>query len=243
MSYDAVVFDNDGVLTWLTELDVLASAVREAFAEVGVADPADDHVSELCVGVRPAFVREVCARYDVAVEEFWRARDTAASRLQQAEIRDGNKPLYDDFAVVRELDAALGIVSSNQHETIEYILEHYELRDLFETHYGREPTIESLERKKPEPHYIERAVADLGVDADRTLYVGDSATDVAAAHAAGVDSAFVRRSHRTDLELDEQPTHEIEGLDELPALVAEPRAVTASVGCVPFRATRRRACS
>ena len=174
------------------------------------------------VGVRPDAVRDICDHYGVALEDFWHARDSAASRLQQAEIRAGNKPLYDDFETVRDLDATLGIVSSNQHETIEFILDHYEIRELFDTHYGREPTIDSLERKKPEPHYIERAVADLG--ADDALYVGDSPGDVVAAHAAGVDSAFVRRSHRADLNLDSEPTHEIAGLDELTAILDGERA-------------------
>ncbi len=40
-----------------------------------------------------------------------------------------------------------------------------------------------------------------------------------AAANAGVDSAFVRRPHREGYALDAEPTHEIAGLDELPALV------------------------
>ena len=54
-------------------------------------------------------------------------------------------------------------------------------------------TVESLERKKPNTHYVERALSDL--DADAALYVGDSESDVVAADRAGLDSAFVRRPH------------------------------------------------
>ncbi|MEF8853039.1 MAG: hypothetical protein V5A28_11590 [Haloarculaceae archaeon] len=42
--YDAVVFDNDGVLVELTPMDELRAAVRDAFADVGVEDPDEDLV-------------------------------------------------------------------------------------------------------------------------------------------------------------------------------------------------------
>ena len=85
-------------------------------------------------------------------------------------------------------------------------------------YYGREPTLSGIERMKPDPHYLEGALSDLKLDPDRdgVLYVGDSESDVVAAAAAGIDSAFVRRPHRRDSDLHATPTHEVRGLDELP---------------------------
>jgi beta-phosphoglucomutase-like phosphatase (HAD superfamily) len=37
--YDAIVFDNDGVLTELTDRDVLREAIQDAFDAAGVPDP------------------------------------------------------------------------------------------------------------------------------------------------------------------------------------------------------------
>ncbi len=71
--------------------------------------------------------------------------------------------------------------------------------------------------KKPDPHFLERALADL--EADSALYVGDSEHDVIAAHRAGIDSAFVRRRHCRDDELSVTPTYDIETLSALPAIV------------------------
>jgi phosphoglycolate phosphatase-like HAD superfamily hydrolase len=107
-------------------------------------------------------------------------------------------------------------VSNNHHSTIAFVLDFFDLRSLFETYYGREKTIESLRVKKPNPHYIERALADL--DSESALYVGDSESDVIAAHDAGIDSAFVRRPHSRTVDLSTDPTYEVQSLYELPEL-------------------------
>jgi len=107
----------------------------------------------------------------------------------------------------------MGVVSSNQQATVDFVLEHFGVDDLFGAAYGREPTVESLRRRKPNSHYIDQALADL--DADSALFVGDNESDVRAAENAGIDSAFIRRPHRRDWELNVWPTWEIDGLDDL----------------------------
>ncbi|PSQ34813.1 hypothetical protein BRD05_06430 [Halobacteriales archaeon QS_9_70_65] len=51
------------------------------------------------------------------------------------------------------------------------------------------------------------------------LHVGDSGSDVVAAHRAGLDSAFLRRPHVRDAELPAEPTHEVETLHKVVALL------------------------
>jgi len=62
-------------------------------------------------------------------------------------------------------------------------LDFFDLRPLFDTYYSREKTVSSLRVKKPSSYHVERALADL--DDESTLYVGDSESDVIAAHACG----------------------------------------------------------
>ncbi|UIO99367.1 HAD family hydrolase [Halobaculum sp. CBA1158] len=216
MVYDAIVFDNDGVLVGRTHYDVLHEAAWDAFEALSVADPDPDHVESMVVGVSPGQVEEVCDTYDLTPREFWAMRDRTAFEAQRREVREGNKRLYDDIDVLRDLSAPLGIVSSNQHETVEFLLDHFGVRDLFDTAYGREPTVESLRLKKPNSHYIDRALADL--EADTALFVGDNESDIEAADNAGVDSAFIRRPHREDWNLSVTPTYDIDGLDDLRAI-------------------------
>jgi HAD superfamily hydrolase (TIGR01549 family) len=217
MTYDTVVFDNDGVLVGRTSFDVLEAATRDTFERFGVSDPDPDHVEDMTIGATPETVDVVCETYDFAPLKFWRARDRIISEAQQAEARAGRKTPYDDIDTLAELDVSMGIVSSNQQATVDFLLDHFDLRHMFGTAYGREATIGSLTLRKPDPHYVEQALADL--DADSALFVGDNESDIRAAENAGIDSAFIRRPHRSDWELNVWPTWDIDCLDDLHGIV------------------------
>ncbi len=215
MSYDTVVFDNDGVLVGRTRFEVLKDATAQTFEQFGVNEPDPDHVEEMTVGATPRRVTAVSDRYGLEPDRFWRTRDGTVSRAQQQEARAGRKTPYDDIDTLADLDVSMGVVSSNQQETVDFLLDHFGLDDLFGAAYGRSATIESLSLRKPDPHYLERALADLRAEAGSALYVGDNESDVRAAHNAGMDSAFIRRPHRDDWDLNVWPTWEIDSLTEL----------------------------
>ncbi|WP_114576598.1 HAD family hydrolase [Saliphagus sp. LR7] len=216
MRYDAVVFDNDGVLTTPTERGALRRAIEDAFAEVGVADATAEDVETLLAPTVEGLEGVADAR-GVDPTALWDARERAAIDVQAEAIRAGRKTLYEDVAALEGLSVPRAIVSNNQHETIGTIVDHFGLED-FSPWYGREPTIEGIERKKPRPHYVERAIGDLG--AKNPLYVGDSRVDIEAAAACGIDSAFIRRSHREGYALSRAPTHEIDSLEAIPSLLS-----------------------
>jgi phosphoglycolate phosphatase len=216
MTYDAVVFDNDGVLVETTDFSVLQEAAFRAFVESGVDDPDPAHVDAVITGVTPESLTDLCDSYGLPVEEFWRTRDRVAYEAQREYVESGGKPLYDDVPTLADIDLPMGVVSSNQQATVDYLLEKYGVASLFDTAYGREPTLVDLERKKPEPYFIERAMADLG--AENALYVGDRESDITAAVNAGIDSAFIRRPHRRGHDLSVQPTYEVQDLHDLHAI-------------------------
>ncbi|MFC3477201.1 HAD family hydrolase [Halobacterium litoreum] len=215
MTYDAVVFDNDGVLTHPTPVERLRAATVEGFAAAGVEDPAPEHVDRMTFHVTPEDLQTASDAYGVDPETLWYERDAAFSRTQIADMEAGEKPLYPDYDAVPAIDAPRGIVSTNQHRTIEAILDFYEIRGDFATHYGREMEPASLHKKKPNAHYLDRALADLGVAPEDALFVGDSQSDVEAAHNAGTDSAFLWRDHRADYDLGVEPDHELDSLRDL----------------------------
>lgn len=219
--YDAVVFDNDGVLVGRTPFDTLREAAWNAFETAGVTDPDLAHVEDVAIGVSPTDLVEICDRYDVDPAEFWRIRDETASEAQVTDVERGRKTPYDDVDVLADIDASLGVVSSNQQATVDFVLDHFGLDGHFETAYGREPSVASLSRKKPSPYYIERALEDL--EADTALFVGDNGSDIRAADNAGIDSAFIRRPHRRDTDLDCQPTYEVGDLHDLVSICGRRR--------------------
>lgn len=215
--YEAVIFDNDGVLLSLTELEPHREGARDALAAVGVEDPSPEDVETISLGVSPADLQAICDRHDIDPSELWRARDREVSARQRAEMRAGRKAPYDDIDTLAAFECPLGVVSSNQTATVEFAFEHFGLDEYFQTVYARPPTLESLRLKKPNPHYVEQALADL--DTDRALFVGDNESDVEAAHAAGIDAAFIRRPHRVDHDLSVDPEYEVDDLEGVLTIV------------------------
>ncbi|WP_135821486.1 HAD family hydrolase [Halostella litorea] len=214
--YDAVLFDNDGVIVERTTPATMTPAIRAAFRDVGVDDPDPEHVEYFLRG-RMDEMAAICREYGVDHEAFWERRERRVLDAQRRVIESGEKALYDDVAVVDDIGADCAIVSNNQDETVEFVVDHHGLADRFDPAIGREMSVAGVRRKKPEPDLIEDALAALG--AETALYVGDSATDVAAAHAAGIDSVYVDRPHHDPEALDREPTHTVADLTELRELV------------------------
>lgn len=207
--YEAVVFDCDGVLVEPTDQTVLVDAVVDAFSAFGI--DLGRSVAKRTV-VEDEVPVETAREHDLDPEALWHYRELRASLAQQAHVRAGGKRVYDDVDGLSGLDAPLGLVSNNQHATVEFLCAYHEL-PAFETAYGRRPTLAGAAQRKPAPDNIERALSDLGVrDA---LYVGDSEKDVIAAQRAGVDAAFLRRDHVADVELDVSPRFEVPDLEAL----------------------------
>ena len=204
--YDAVIFDNDGVLVEPTDEDILVDAVTDAFEAFGVDIDRSFARETIEEDVVPT---EAVREHELDLEAFWHYRELTASLAQQTHVREGGKQVYDDVAGLEELAMPLGVVSNNQHATIQFLLAHHDL-DYFSTAYGRQPTLAGAARRKPEPDYLERALADLG--ASEALYVGDSEKDVLAAREAGLDSVFLRRDHVADATLSVEPTTEMTDL-------------------------------
>jgi phosphoglycolate phosphatase-like HAD superfamily hydrolase len=107
-------------------------------------------------------------------------------------------------------------VSNNYHPTVEFVVDHFRL-SAFGVARGRDLGLDGYQRRKPNPHYLNETLDALGVSTG--LYVGDRETDVLAAERAGLESVFIRRAHNAAVDLDVEPTVEIESLDALVSLV------------------------
>lgn len=209
-TYDAVLFDNDGVLVDPPAHADQVAAIHDAFDELGIEPVDDDHVTALTGGVQPDLLAELERTYGVDRQDIWDARERHDEQSQFAAFRAGRRDSYDDVTALAGIDQPCGVVSNNHHTTVEFILDRFDFGAAFETYYGRPMTIESISLKKPNTHYLDRAMADLG--GGSALYVGDSESDVVAAERAGMDSAFVRREHSRDVSLSTAPTYEVESL-------------------------------
>lgn len=216
--YDALLFDMDGVLLdgRGTDPAVYDEATRAVFADAGVTDPAGLVLDHHDGGHRD--IVAAAEAHDLDPADLWAAREARASDLEHERIRAGERAPFDDVSALHDLaeSHAIAVVSNNRHATVEFVADWAEIVDAVSVVRGRSPTVEDYERQKPDPYYLHEALDDLGVDdPGRTLYVGDRETDVVAAERAGMDSAFLRRSHNLESELGREPTYEIESLTEL----------------------------
>jgi len=221
--YDAVLFDQDGVLVEPPATEIQAEATRAAFRAVGVDDPDENHVDAVVNGITVDELHDVCRTYDLDPERFWTAREDHDERSQFERFEAGARTTYDDVEAIETLDVPRGIVSNNHDSTVAFVQSYFDLDSPFSVAVGREKTVESLRLKKPNPHYLERALDALAdgdaIDPNDVLYVGDSESDVLAAHRAGMDSVLLRRAHVRDLDPQVAPTFEAADLHDVAAIV------------------------
>ncbi|MXV60493.1 HAD-IA family hydrolase [Natronorubrum sp. JWXQ-INN-674] len=213
-----LLFDVDGVIVRHHRAGptVYTKAIDEAFAEFDVSLTAEERQS--FVGdVSPERMRSICRTYGLDLPTLWPVREQAVSAAQQALCRAGERVLFDDVRALSKLAGShpIAFVSNNQHATIEFMLDHFGLESLVDTAYGREPTWDGFERRKPDPYYIEQAMTDL--ECDGGLYVGDRATDIEAARRAGLEAVYLDRTQSQPTA--PSPDATIQSLTALPSVI------------------------
>ena len=210
----AVLFDMDGVLLKGrgTDASVHDRALDDALAERG-RDP-DAETRALLAGHEydVNFVRG-CRRLGVDPVPFYGLRERYSARLAIDHLAVGSRTLHDVSGLADLAERyPLGVVSNNYQDVVRFVVDHHRL-DIFDHVRGRETGVGGFYDRKPDPHHLLEAMAEL--DAVDGLYVGDRGTDVLAATRAGLDSAFVDRPHNADETLPVEPTLRVGSLAEL----------------------------
>ena len=216
---EAVLFDMDGVILdgWGTDDAVHSRALDDVLAERDLRVTGDLRRPLETYEYDDDF-RGACAELGVDPATLFRAREERSAKRSVARIAAGTRRLCPDVDAIGELEerVPVGLVSNNYHPTVEFVVDHFRL-DAFSFVRGRDLGPEGFRRRKPDPHYLNEALDAL--DASAGLYVGDRATDVIAAERAGLDGVFLRREHNAALDLDVEPTAEIDTLRDLVGLV------------------------
>lgn len=100
----------------------------------------------------------------------------------------------ESLLALRDTGHTVTIVSNNSAAAVHTFLDQHGLADLVRSVVARTDANPAL--LKPSPHLVQQAIANLHATASDCLLVGDSATDIAAGHAAGV--AVVAYANRPD---------------------------------------------
>jgi pyrophosphatase PpaX len=99
-----------------------------------------------------------------------------------------NVELYPDaittLEALHKADKKIALVTTSRHDQIDPLLAKYDLQDWFDEVVCGDDVL----RHKPHPEPIEKALELFGAKKEEAVMVGDSSSDIAAAHSAGVDS-------------------------------------------------------
>jgi pyrophosphatase PpaX len=179
MNFDCFLFDFDGTLAYSEQ------AYRVAFL----------HSIERHTGVLPNDIEfrdywnvtphEVLKRYgDELLEEMFASFEEHyyATHHRHLIAYEGVESL---LSTLNEQGASVGIVSLKPRRAGDLELDFIGLRRLI----GLAVWGDDVERPKPEPDGVLRAMTDLGADPRRTLVIGDSPADIMMGRAAGTRTA------------------------------------------------------
>lgn len=187
--YSAVVFDLDGTLAD-TAHDIREALVRALAAEK--LPPVDLASVRLMIGGGPRLlVKRALHRLGVDTESSLVERLTAAFHREYKGQNNKLSKLFNGVeSTLHQLHAAgirIGLCSNKPDDLCRMLTRNFSLGRYFDEILGSGDELP----KKPDPAPLLRIIERLGVSTDDTLYVGDSATDVATARAAGVPVMLV----------------------------------------------------
>ena len=215
MSYDAILFDLDGVL--LTGRQTADSVYRRSTAAMLEAHGRQDVSAWPEALENPdsaADFRRTCDKFDIPADAAWGYRERTATQFETARIANGDRLTFPDADVLTDLAPAheVGIVSNNRHCLVAWCVQNLEWGDAISAYRGRYPILSDYDRMKPDPTFLVTAIDQL--EGKSVLFVGDRRSDVLTAERVGCDSALLARNGCLPPG-DAEPTYVIESLTEL----------------------------
>lgn len=199
MPYEAVIFDLDGTL--LNTLDDIADSANAVLADYGhPTHPADDYRFFIGGGVDllferslpenrrdPAMIRDCVERFREVYENGWDVK---------TQLYDGATELLDGL---EQRGIRMAVLSNKPHRFTEKCAARF---------LSRWPVAPVLGQREGIPHKPDPAGAleiadELGIAPSKFLYLGDSATDMKTARAAGMFAVGALWGFRPEEELRE----------------------------------------
>lgn len=185
MHYDAVIFDLDGTL--LNTLDDLADSANHALEHCGFPRRTVDEVRSfvgngVALLIHRAVPKGTTPEEEAACLEEFRQYYLTHMRCKTAPY-PGVLELLDDL---KAAGCAVAVVSNKFDAAVKGLCTDY-FGDRVPVAIGESEGV----RKKPAPDTVFWALEELGVPADRAVYVGDSDVDIETARNAGMSCISV----------------------------------------------------
>jgi phosphoglycolate phosphatase len=187
--FDLVLFDLDGTL--VETAPEICDAVNDTLAQLGLNNVTQGQVNdwighgtlELLIQAL-GYVQQLPAQH-VRQSPHLKAQSAVFQTHYRARCGTRSQCYPHVIEALTHLKAKgvrLGVVTNKEGAYTRTVLDAHGLTPLLD----RIVSGDTFPSKKPSPQGVQSCIADLGVRADKTLFVGDSSIDIATARAAGV---------------------------------------------------------
>lgn len=211
----AILFDFDYTLADSSE--AIIDCFGAGLAALGLPAAAPDAIRRTIGLPLPEALRVLHGIEDRLLAERFRAGFHALAECIMHERTRMFAPVAGVLAALRDAGLATAICSTKRRDQIERILAQHALGDHFDAIIGGE----DVPRHKPAPDALLLALARLGVEAERALYVGDHRVDAEAASHAGIEFVAVLSGPSLRADFADRTVHAFLGsVADLPALLA-----------------------
>jgi phosphoglycolate phosphatase len=211
---ELLIFDLDGTLVD-TKLD-LTNAVNATRAHMGLPALDEQLVSSYVGDGAPTLIRRVLAP-EASEEELARALEFFLAYYGEHKL-DCTRPYPGVREALERLSRAgvqMAVLTNKPVRVSQAILEGLSLEGYFARIYGGN----SFEQKKPGPVGVETLLAELGVERERAMIVGDSAIDVRTARNARVKVCGVTYGFQPETLAAEPPDVVVDSLAQLADII------------------------
>lgn len=182
MGLQAILFDFDGTLA--DTLPLIFRCFREILSDETGRCPTDQDIVAMFGPTEEGMLRRALpeSQYAGAVEKLYTLYDT-----WHPEYVSANVEIEQLLIALKQAAYPLAIVTGKGRRTAEISLRHLGWAKYFDVIV----TGDDVQRPKPHPEGLQRALRTLNVPASNALYAGDSEADVAAGRAAGLVTVAV----------------------------------------------------
>ena len=185
MKYDAIIWDMDGTL--LYTLDDLQAAVNHVLTQYALPERS---IEQICASVGNGVVRlmelsvpggKMHPQFPEMMAEF--------TAYYEKHCTEKTRPYDGIIPVMKQLRAQgikMAVVSNKPAYGVKALSDLY-FKGLLDVCMGVSETL----RRKPAPDMVWKALEELGVTRERSVYIGDSDVDFATAKNSGLDCISV----------------------------------------------------
>lgn len=197
--YDAVLFDLDGTL--VDSIHDIAHAANDTLVKLGFEALDLAQITTFVGRGVDALVWQClleCIDEPAPAPELYQQARTLFAKAYDLRVQQGKTPVFgqvrEGLQAFQQAGYKMALVTNKPLSYTHIILEHTGLAPYFDLVVGGD----SCEEKKPHPLPLQFACAQLEVEPEKSLMIGDSINDVEAAQQAHIDVLVVPYGYRQD---------------------------------------------